>query len=140
MTDSLSDDAHPQDTQPQDIREVRDLRVVRTPERIKWLSERRARQTETVEQRRELVAPLFAFCQEHALVANALARRASKRAGSWEMTRTRLANIKRGRGIIPDWFIPGMCREIGQPVEVVMGEEWAQRHLPLPDVDAYKAS
>ncbi len=42
-----------------------------------------------------------------------------------------VTRIKQGRRRLPEWFIAGMCREIGAPVEVVMGQEWAQRHLPL---------
>lgn len=116
----------------QEASQVQDLRITRTPERVKWLSERRQQQVALVKRRRELVAPLFTYCQEYALRIDVIARRAAEHAGSWEMTRSRLARIKRGRGIIPDWFIPGICREIGQPVETVMGSEWAQRHLPQP--------
>jgi len=83
------------------------------------------------EERRACVAPLFAYCAEHCLGPLWLARRASAHAGAPPMTKLRLSRIKNGLGAnIPDWFIAGMCREIGQPVEVVMGREWAQRHMP----------
>lgn len=86
-------------------------------------------------QRKGYVAPLFSYFREHGLVALWAARRASARATGVMMTKVQLSRIKSGMAPIPDWFIAGMCREINQPIEVVMGHEWAQQHLPsLPSL------
>lgn len=99
-----------------------------TPRRSSW--ERRVRRDKAAA--RALVAPLFAYCDEHGIRPLLLARRAAMRAGAAEMNKWRLSRIKLGQARTPDWFIAGMCREIGQPVEVVMGEEWAQKHMTQP--------
>ena len=65
--------------------------------------------------------------------AIALARRAAAAAHAPQPRRPHLTNIKNGLRPPPAWFIAGMCREIGQPIETVMGQEWAQQHLPRPD-------
>ena len=84
--------------------------------------------------RRQYVAPLFAYCADHCIAPLKVARRAAMRQGTLDMNKVRLSRIKLGYSPLPEWFIAGMCREIGQPIEVVMGTEWAQRHLtpPLP--------
>jgi hypothetical protein len=107
---------------------------------VKVLSERK-------QQRCAYVAPLFAYCADHCLAPLMVARRAAIRASAHAaassasspvvpMNRLRLSRIKHGTSACPPWFIAEMCREIGQPVEVVMGAEWAQRHLPAltPDL------
>ena len=83
-------------------------------------------------ERQEYLAPLFNYCAEHAILAIEIARRAARRQGEG-MIRARLYAIKVGRHLPPTWFVAEMCREIGQPIETVMGQEWAQRHLTLPD-------
>jgi len=92
--------------------------------------------SELKQRRRHYIAPLFAYCADHCIAPLMAARRAALRAGSLDMNKVRLSRIKLGYSPPPPWFIAEMCREIGQPIEVVMGSEWAQRHLPTltPDV------
>ena len=79
-------------------------------------------------QRRMEVAPLWAYLRAHGIAPLWAARRASLRATGVMMTKLVLSRVKLGQAPLPDWFIPAMCHEIGQPVEVVMGEEWVQEH------------
>lgn len=81
------------------------------------------------EARRAYVGPLFEYCTSHSVVMIGVVRRAALRRGVDHFTRNRLMCVKRGTNVAPEWFIAGVCREIGQPIEVVMGAEWAQRHL-----------
>lgn len=99
------------------------------PDEETTLSRRRTPRTpEQMRADRELVAPLFAYLEAHCIVPMWAARRAAMRHGE-AMTRSRLFHIKRGAARVPEWFVEGVCREIGQPVEVVMGREWRQRHM-----------
>ena len=85
-------------------------------------------------ERAALVAPLFAYCAERCIAPLWLARRAALRAGGGAgITKMQLWRIRRGQAVIPAWFIEGMCRELGQPVEVVLGEEWRRQMAPAPD-------
>lgn len=95
---------------------------------------------ETQRARRALVAPLFAYCADHCIAPLMAARRAAIRAGQADMHKVRLSRIKLGYAALPNWFVAGMCREIGQPIEVVMGAEWAQQHLPQPSTEELRAS
>ncbi len=101
-------------------------------------SQRGKRLTEAyLTERRNYIAPFFDYCRQHDIVYVRVARRAALRVGE-AMNRTRLWRIKTGEVICPSWFIAGVCREIGQPIEIIMGQEWAQRHLTtlapdLPD-------
>ncbi len=79
-------------------------------------------------QRRMEVAPLWAYLRAHGIAPSWAARRASLHATGVMMTKLVLSRVKLGQTPLPDWFIPAMCCEIGQPVEVVMGEEWVQEH------------
>ncbi|HZC06487.1 MAG TPA: hypothetical protein VE338_12695 [Ktedonobacterales bacterium] len=92
-----------------------------------------------LKERRNYIAPFFDYCRTHEIVYVRIARRAALRVGE-NMNRTRLWRIKTGECRCPTWFIAGVCHEIGQPIEIVMGQEWAQRHLatlapdlPRPD-------
>ena len=86
--------------------------------------------------RRAYVGPLFDYCRDHGIICIRVARRAALAVGAGHITRNRLMRIKSGAYVTPPWFIAAVCREIGQPIEIVMGAEWAQRHLPTltPDV------
>lgn len=86
------------------------------------------------EERRAYIAPFFAYCERRAIISLRIARRAALRRGEG-MTRQKLYGIKVGRIRAPLWFIAEVCHELGQPVEIVMGAEWAQRHLPMPTPD-----
>lgn len=99
------------------------------------VSQRGGRLTEAYRaSRRAYVAPLFDYCASHGIITIRVARKAALRAGAGYISRNRLRSIKNGTGVVPPWFIAGVSREIGQPIEVVMGQEWAQRHIPqLPD-------
>jgi hypothetical protein len=88
------------------------------------------------EARRAYVRPLFDYCQSHSIIVIQVVRRAALRMGDGYIPRNRLMRIKNGSSPAPWWFVAEVCREIGLPIEVVMGAEWAQRHLPVlaPDV------
>jgi hypothetical protein len=88
-----------------------------------------------VEARRAYVRPLFDYLRDHSLIGIRVARRAAHAVGAGHISRNRLMRIKNGENVTPPWCIAEVCREIGQPVEVVMGAEWAQRHLPPPAPD-----
>lgn len=100
-----------------------------------WLLYRPRKLTDDIlAARRAFVAPLFAYMAAHSMSAIALARRARAHFDPHApfLYRTRLTSIKNGDYPAPGWLIAGVCREIGQPIETVMGEEWMQRHMPTP--------
>lgn len=88
-----------------------------------------------VKARQAYVRPLFDYLSDHSLIGIRVAQRAADAVGAGHISRNRLMRFKNGENMLPPWFIAAVCREIGQPIEVVMGAEWAQRHLPLPAPD-----
>ncbi len=82
---------------------------------------------DVVRRRAEDLAPLVGYCQRHAIGLLVLARRCAMRRGE-VMTRGRLHQMKRGLCLTPDWFVADVCREIGRPVDEVMGADWVREH------------
>jgi hypothetical protein len=83
--------------------------------------------------------PLFDYCEAHGMICLRLMRGPWQREVGWPLRRQQVWRLKTGYSPAPPpWFIAEVCREIGQPVEVVMGAEWAQRHLsaPTPELPA----
>jgi hypothetical protein len=89
-------------------------------------------------ERQAFIWPLFHYCRMHGILVGRAASRASMWAVGVPMHRQKVWRIRVGYTPAPQWFIAGICREIGQPIEVVMGAEWAQRHLsaPTPELPA----
>ena len=83
--------------------------------------------------RRAYLAPLYTYCEAHCIVSALLARRAVARLTGRQLTRHEISRIKMGYACTPDWFVAALCREIWQPIEVVMGAEWARRHLTVSE-------
>lgn len=98
---------------------------------------RSSRLTNAQEGRRVAVAPLFTYCEQRNIQINRVLRTAAVKAGVPMLTRQELHRIRYGYSRTPEWLIPGACEELGRPITVVMGREWAQQHLPQP---ANKAS
>lgn len=124
------------------------LYIVEPSEPVNALASARGRRLSPslLEARREYVRPFFEYCAAEGVYPIRYARAACERAGGGYMSRDRLMAIKQGIGLTPDWFIAGVCRELGQPIETVMGHEWVQRHMPdlspdlTPDLAPDRAS
>lgn len=98
---------------------------------------RSSRLTAAQEARRAAIAPLFTYCEQRSIQVNRVLRAAAVKVGVPMLTRQELHRIRYGYSRTPKWLISGACEELGRPIHVVMGREWAQHHLPHP---ANKAS
>jgi hypothetical protein len=83
-------------------------------------------------ERRAYIRPLFDYCETHGMICLRVMRGPWRREARHSLRRQHLWRVKTGYSPAPEWFIAEVCREIGQPIEVVMGAEWAQRHLSAP--------